>query len=229
MSKDSSSSTTKTTRAKGSASPRTRQRETKKTTAQTIPAAAESVFAKFGYDGSSVERISKQAKCYESLIYYHYGSKDKLFAAVLENAYRKLIQAEEQLNVDLSDPRGALITVTRFMWGYYQQHPELILLLNTENLLKGKHLGKASSTSQFYPTAITLLRQIVEKGIESGVFRPGIDIDHLYITVMGLGYFYVSNRYTLSAFFDKNLMSAEEQEKWSHSIVATVLSVVEAR
>lgn len=230
MSTDLSSSATVLADAPTGAARRPRQRKaTKKTTAETILAAAETVFAKHGFDGASVERIGKQAKCYESLIYYHFGSKDKLFAAVLENAYRKLIVAEEAIQVDFSDPRSALEQVVRFMWEYYQRHPELIFLLNTENLLKGKHLGKATSIRQFLPTAITLLRKAVESGIQAKVFRPDINIDDLYITTMGLGYFYLSNRYTLSAFFDKDLMDEAERQRWGDTIVSTVLSAVQAR
>lgn len=79
--------------AKASAG-RKRTAKTGKTTKEAILLAAEIEFARSGYDGASVQRIGKQAKCYESLLYYHYGSKDKLFAAVLENAYRKLVEAE---------------------------------------------------------------------------------------------------------------------------------------
>jgi AcrR family transcriptional regulator len=174
-----------------------------KTTKEAILLAAEIEFARSGYDGASVQRIGKQARCYESLLYYHYGSKDKLFAAVLENAYRKLVEAEAQLDVDFDDPCGALEAVVRFMWRYYQEHPELIFLLNTENLLKGKHLKKASGIRDFCPNAITLLRKAVESGMAQGLFRPDVHIDDLYSTVMGLGYFYLSNRHTLSAFFDR--------------------------
>lgn len=197
-----------------------------RTTKEAILAAAEIEFAKSGYDGASVQRIGKQARCYESLLYYHYGSKDKLFAAVLENAYRKLVEAEARLDIDFDDPRGALEAVVRFMWRYYQEHPELIFLLNTENLLKGKHLKKASGIRDFFPNAINLLRKAVEAGIGQGLFRPDVHIGDLYITVMGLGYFYLSNRHTLSAFFDKDLLQQAELQRWGDHMVATVMRVV---
>lgn len=211
--------------AKASAG-RKRPAKAGKTTKEAILLAAEIEFAKSGYDGASVQRIGKQARCYESLLYYHYGSKDKLFAAVLENAYRKLVEAEAQLDIDFDDPCAALEAVVHFMWHYYQEHPELIFLLNTENLLKGKHLKKASGIRDFFPNAITLLRKAVESGIAQGLFRPDVHIDDLYITVMGLGYFYLSNRHTLSAFFDKDLLQQAELKRWGEHMVETVMRVV---
>ena len=197
-----------------------------KTTKESILAAAEVVFARNGYDGASTVAIAKQAKCYESLIYYHYGNKDKLFAAVLEDAYRKLVAAEQALHVDYADPRQALADVVLFMWEYYQQHPELIFLLNTENLLKGKHVKHSTELQKFLPNAIRVLRGAVEAGMQQGLFRDDIHVDDLYISVMGLGYFYLSNRYTLSSFFGKDLMAGSERERWGRWMVDTVFNAV---
>lgn len=197
-----------------------------KTTKETILAAAEVVFARNGYDGASTVAIAKQAKCYESLIYYHFGNKDKLFAAVLEDAYRKLVAAEQALHVDYADPRQALADVVLFMWEYYQQHPELIFLLNTENLLKGKHVKHSAELQKFLPNAIRVLRGAVEAGVQQGVFREDLHVDDLYISVMGLGYFYLSNRHTLSAFFGKDLMAGSERERWGRWMVDTVFNAV---
>ncbi|MBT2324795.1 TetR family transcriptional regulator [Variovorax paradoxus] len=211
---------------KAKAGPRPTARKGGKTTKESILAAAEAVFAKSGYHGASTGGIAKQAKCYESLIYYHYGNKDKLFAAVLENAYRKLVKAEQALVVDYGDPQRALADVVLFMWRYYQDHPEMIFLLNTENSLKGKHVKRSAALEQFLPNAIKVLRNVVEAGIQRDVFRENIDVDDLYITVMGLGYFYLSNRYTLSAFFGKDLMAERERERWERTIVETVFNAV---
>lgn len=196
------------------------------TTSDTILDAAEFVFARHGYAGATVKRIAKQAKCYESLIYYHFGSKDKLFAAVLKNAYQKLIKAEQALELDMDTPEQALSDIVLFMWNYYQKNPELIILLNTENLLKGKHLAKLGPMDEFLSPALSVIRQAVQKGGESGVFRQDVDILDLYTTIMGLGYFYLSNRYTLSVFFGRDLMTEAERRRWGQVIVQTVLATL---
>jgi len=203
--------------------PRSRKNQT---TREAILEAAELTFAQKGYAGATVERISKQAKCYESLIYYHFGSKDKLFSLVLENAYRKLIEAEQALELDFDKPEAALRTIILFIWDYYQNHPELIILLNTENLHKGKHLKKIQSLNQLFSPAIEILQAIVESGVREKIFRADINVMNLYISIMSLGYFYVSNRYTLSAFLDKNLMAPEECSQLSEHIVDIVFKSV---
>jgi AcrR family transcriptional regulator len=46
-----------------------------KATRDGILKAAIKVFAKHGYDGGSVEKISRAAKSYDRMIYYYFGGK----------------------------------------------------------------------------------------------------------------------------------------------------------
>ena len=52
------------------------------------------------------------------------------------------------------------------------------------------------------------LRGLLRRGEREGVFRRGIDPVQLYISIAGEGYFYLSNRYTLSQIFRRDLMGA---------------------
>jgi hypothetical protein len=51
------------------------------------------------------------------------------------------------------------------------------------------------------------LRSLLRRGEQQGVFRRGIDPVQLYISIAGEGYFYLSNRYTLSQIFGRDLMA----------------------
>lgn len=208
--------------------PRSSATNQSNTTRDAILDAAEHVFAEKGYAGATVKYIARRAGCYESLIYYHFGNKEKLFAQVLKNAYQKLIQAELQLELDFDSPEQALSQIVLFMWDYYQENPELIILLNTENLLKGKHLKQLNSMQEFLSPTLDLLEKIVQKGREKGLFRDNIDIRELYLTIMGLGYFYLSNQYTLSIYLGRELLNKEERDKWGRRIVDTVIASVRA-
>ena len=47
------------------------------------------------------------------------------------------------------------------------------------------------------------------------MFRDDIDSEQLYVAMTALGYFYISNRYTFSAFLAADLMDPQEIEKWA--------------
>ena len=58
------------------------------------------------------------------------------------------------------------------------------------------------------------------------MFRPDLDVKKVYLTLAALGYFYLSNRYTLSSFLGVDLMRAGECDAWLAEIRRVVLSAV---
>ena len=58
---------------------------------------------------------------------------------------------------------------------------------------------------------------MLERGRRDGVFRGGVDPVHLYISIAGLAYFYLSNNPTLSTIFGRDLMTPKAlSERLSH-------------
>lgn len=189
-----------------------------KTTRENILRAAKKIFSKDGYDGARVDKISKAAKSYDSLIYYYFGSKEKLFVEVLEAAYKDMFDAEQSLDLDMEDPVGSLRKLVEFPLRYYIQHPEIIVLLGTENLHKGKHISKSPTADTYASPTIGILERVLERGMEMGVFRRDADAQKVYIAMTALGYFYVSNRYTFSTFLSTDLMQSDKIEEWASYI-----------
>ncbi len=197
-----------------------------KTTRQNILKAAREVFSRKGYEGARIEKISKAAKSYDSLIYYYFGSKEKLFVEVLEGAYRDIFEAGQNLPLDENDPEAALRQIIEFPFRYYMAHPEVIVLLGTENLHAGKHISKSSTADQYALPMLTILQSVIDKGIKKGVFRKDVDCEQLYMAITSLGYFYVSNRHTFSAFMNRDLLHPERIEAWAHYISTLLLDSV---
>jgi len=50
---------------------------------------------------------------------------------------------------------------------------------------------------------------ILKRGVAKGVFRPGLDPVDVYITIAAVGYFFLSNNWTLSAIFGRNLAAEQ--------------------
>lgn len=84
--------------------------------------AAVTEFAREGYGGARVDRISKAAKSNDRMLYYYFQSKEKLFNQVIEHCYERLVASEEALVLDLSQPRTALADLVAFNWAYYWEH-----------------------------------------------------------------------------------------------------------
>jgi len=197
-------------------------------TREAILRAATKIFARHGFAGGRIEQISKAAKSYDRMIYYYFGSKEGLFIAVIEDTYRRFNEAEQALRLDTSRADLALEAVIRFIWAYYQKNPEFITLLNTENLLRGKHIAKSGRAGEYSSPAIAITSQVLGAGVQQGLFRADISARDLYLMIASMAYFYLSNRYTLSAFLGEDLEAPASLAHWEGFVIDAVRRTVAA-
>jgi len=172
-----------------------------------ILAAATDEFARFGLGGARVDRIAARAGANKRMLYYYYGNKEALFLAVLESSYAAIRNAEKALKLDALAPREAMRRLVGFTWNYYIDHPEFMTLLNSENLHRARHIRRSRSIIAMHSPFVAMIRSVLERGARSGEFRAGVDPVQLYISIAGLSYFYLGNRYTLSAIFKRDLLA----------------------
>lgn len=184
------------------------------------------VFAKYGYEGGSIEKITRAAKTHDRMIYYYFGSKEKLYIEVLENVYRDMSEAEAALALDVTQPLKSLLAIVDFVWTYYRAHPAFIALLNTENLRKGRHIKKSKKAHDYAFTAMSLLDTVLKNGAKARLFRKDVSARDVYLLIASMGYFYQSNRYTLSAFLSENTQSTNALNDWHAFMRETVLQTV---
>jgi hypothetical protein len=70
---------------------------------------------------------------------------------------------------------------------------------------------------------LSILSDLLERGARSGVFRNDIDPVQIYVTIAALGYFYLSNRYTLSRFLSRDLMEEKQRAEWLQHMTRVVM------
>ncbi|TDR85216.1 TetR family transcriptional regulator [Enterovirga rhinocerotis] len=189
-----------------------------------ILAAAQAEFARRGYDGARVDAITARAKVSKNLLYHHFGSKEDLYIRVLERTYETLRRRQGDVPLAGLDPVEAMRRLCESTFQVFIDEPDVIVMLNTENLHRGRHLAKSPIIRALYNRLSDTLRTILDEGEKTGVFRSGIDPAELYISMSGLGYFYLSNRFTLSMLFERDLKAPENLARRRAHIVDMVLS-----
>ena len=179
--------------------------------------AARAEFAAHGLGGARVDRIASQADANKRMLYYYFGNKDDLFLAVLEGAYEHIREAEKALRLTEIDPPEAIRRLVAFTWEYYLDHPEFMTLLNSANLHRARHLEKSTKVRSMHSPFVAMIEEILERGRKAGVFRAGVDPVQLYVSIAALTYFYLGNKYTLSAIFGRDLLSPRARaERLAH-------------
>ena len=195
-------------------------------TRKTLLAAAIHEFTEKGYGGARIDKIAERAGLNKRLLYHYFGDKDALYLAVLESTYVDIRTAEQGLNLENDDPVDAIRKLVQFTWDHFLTHPEFLSLLATENLLRAKHLKKSKVILGLHSPLISLISAIIKRGGASGQFRKGLDPVALYITIASLGWFYLSNRWTLSTIFERDVMEKRELKKWRDHITDVVVTYV---
>jgi AcrR family transcriptional regulator len=193
-------------------------------TSAAILAASAKEFAEKGYGGARINAIAARAGTNKRMLYHYFGGKDALYLAVLEGSYMQIRAAEMKLHLGERDPEDGIRELVLFTWRYYLDHPEFLSLLHTENLHRAKFLKRSARIFELNSPLVAQIGDLLRRGAARGVFRRDTDPVKVYIGIAALGFFYLSNRWTLSTIFRRDLMTKAETDGWADHIVSVVLA-----
>lgn len=197
-----------TSRATRAPTRHVRRRDPAATRAKVL-AAGVSEFCAKGFDGARIDRIARRARCNIRMIYHYFGSKERLYLAAIERVFQQLRSREEELDLLHTDPVRGMSALVDFTFDHMLEHQEFIRLIGNENMLRGRFLKK----SRFVPRAtlplVKGITDLLRRGQADGVFRRHVDPVQLYISILSVAYVHVSNKYTLSITFQRDLGDAQ--------------------
>lgn len=185
-----------------------RKRDAKRTQAQLLRAATEA-FAEDGFSGTTVDDIAARSETTKRMVYYYFGSKDGLYMAVLEEAYRVIRLAEQDLAEAGLTPTETLRRIAEVTYDHHLEHKDFIRLVSVENIHNGKFVQQIASLKELNQPAIGVLEKTLEAGRASGEFTANIDPLDLHMLISSFCVFQVSNRYTFGYLFDVDFDDAE--------------------
>lgn len=184
-------------------------------------------FAEHGFAGARIERISSGANTVDRMLYYYYGNKERLYQAVLEQAYAQMIGAQRAF-VTPEDPVAAMRQLVEHSWDHYANHPHLVRLLMNENLLRGRHIVQSEQVGPTSFPLVETVKTVLEAGQAQGVFRADAQATQVLMTIMSLGFFYLSNQHTCSSWIGVDLMTRTRRNAWRAHICDVVLDYLGA-
>ncbi len=188
--------------------------------------AARQAFGRHGLAGARVDEIAARAGVNKQLVYHHFGDKDGLYLAVLEQLYEEIRSAERSLRLRGFSPEKAIRRLVEFSFDHLAQFPDFVALLNDENRLGAPHVRRSAKLPAMHSPLVSMLAETLAAGVEAGLFRPGIDPMQLYISIAGLSYFSFSNAPTLSAIFKTDLSTAVARRRRRRHVIDFVLNAL---
>ena len=163
-------------------------------------------FAANGYAGARVDEIAARTRTTKRMIYYYFGSKEGLYLAVLERVYAQIRRVERGIQIDELSPDEALRKLAEATYDHHTTHEAFIQLVSIENIHRAEHLRQSETILRENVTAITLLEEVIERGVRDGIFRDDIDAIDVHMVISAYACFHVANRHTFAAIFDRDML-----------------------
>ncbi len=192
-----------------------------------ILAVATDEFATHGFSGARVDEIAEKTKTSKRMIYYYFGSKEGLYIAVLEKAYRGIRQIEDALHLDDLPPEQGLRRLIESTFDYDQANPDFIRLVAIENIHRAEHMNQSASIRTLNVSVIDTLARILERGWQQGVFQRRVDPVDLHMLISSFCFFHVSNRYTFGTIFRRDLADQALQNRHRQMICDSVIQYLQ--
>ena len=181
-------------------------------------------FADKGLAGARIDEIAEKTNSSKRLIYYYFGGKDELYRAVLEASYGAIREREAAANVEAKPADEALRAHIEHTFDYHAEHPEFARLVMNENIHRAEHLKHVPGIKERNKRVIASLQTIIDKGVSAGLFRGDIDPVDLHMSISALCFFNVSNRYTFSTIFNRDIGAPKAMTKRREQVVEMVLA-----
>ena len=154
---------------------------------------AEELIAKKGFEGTSVRDISAKANINVAMISYYFGSKEKMMVNLYQYRVQKTRENFAEFTQTIKDgrPEMQLKEIINF----------LVKQLLTYNYFHGfvtqelRHDERVKNTLlEFYQTCVTVLDEVIQKGIVSGVFKRAAKSEDIVSTLIGTVVFTIRNK-----------------------------------
>lgn len=168
---------------------------------------AEVEFGEKGLAGARIDEIAALTQTSKRMIYYYFGSKEGLYLAVLEESYKRVRDIEAELHLPDLEPEQALRRLVAFTFDHHLTHENYIRLVMNENINRGQYLAQSQRIQDLNVPAIDAIRRLYQRGLQSGVFRPGLDAVDIHASISALSFFNVSNRHTFGLIFKIDMHS----------------------
>ena len=162
-------------------------------------------FADKGLAGARIDEIAEKTNSSKRMIYYYFGGKDELYRAVLERSYERIRAREADENFEALPASEALRAHIAHTFDYHAGHPEFVRLVMNENIHRAEHLAHVTGMRERNRMVIATLQSIIDKGVAEGIFRDDIDPVDLHMSISALSFYNVSNRYTFSVNFGRDI------------------------
>lgn len=145
--------------------------------------AAEGLFARKGFEATTIKEIGAAADLNPALLYYYFGNKEDLYRAVLTRVIGELVRLGQARVDAASSPVDAIRGVVETQAAFLIAHPTAPKLFVREMLDHGARRGE-QAILQLAAGLFTRLCEVIEAGQRAGDFRRDVEARFAAVSII---------------------------------------------
>ncbi len=180
-------------------------------------------FAAAGFAGARIDRIARRTRLNVRMIYYHFGSKQGLYRAVLQSIYEQMSRILDALPP--SAPNRSLEAIGLY-FDLLTEQPRFADVLVRELLDGAKHLKALwRERPELFRQIHYHARALIEQGVAAGELAP-LDPAMTVLSVTSIICFVTAARHSHALFLDEK---RSRPDAWKAHLQALLLDGLRAR
>jgi AcrR family transcriptional regulator len=168
-------------------------------------------FAKYGYKKTTLEDVAQALDMSNTNLYSYFRSKRDLYQCCVDYAIDQWQEYVRQQTAEIEEPKAKLVMAWRSAVGYIVGNEQMMALLKNDPTIFPM-FPNVDPIEEYNDWAVQYVREILEEGIEKGVFRANINID-IAATMLFGWYKYL-------------IVSAVEMEELDSELIAETISTL---
>jgi AcrR family transcriptional regulator len=154
-------------------------------TPERILEAALEAFSQKGFDGARTRDIAARAKVTLGLVQYHFGSKDELWKAAVERAFRDLGAGVDRILSESRalDERGQLREMIRAHVRFVAENTAFIRIMHDEGKQRGPRMRWL--TDRYVKPLFDKVTPLIVSAQKTGILLPDVDPAHFTYMLVG--------------------------------------------
>jgi TetR/AcrR family transcriptional regulator len=152
------------------------------------------LFAERGLHGVSIRELAQGAGTSISMISYHYGGKEGLYSAVLQQQFASF-QEIHDIRARISEPVAMIEEYLRWTFKRHRNNPHLLRFYTSE--LTNPTAFSESIVIPVIDEVIASMAEVIQQGIALKLFREDVNATNAAVALAGMvNYFFLSSLVT---------------------------------
>ena len=138
-------------------------------TKESILKSAEKLFARKGFESTTVREIARDSGVNVAMIYYYFKTKDGLYQEIIEGSFDKLFCLLKDGVDHRKGPEEKVYDIIKVYINFFYHHKDIHRIFLRETVTQSRHVEVI--VKKYISKNFNLIHSVIKEGVKEGIFR----------------------------------------------------------